>query len=146
MSEPHMQESSETKLSYSLSRTRRRWLVMLMLAGTLWTLLWTSPQATGNLLVEMGGMLISFVCYLGLYMTMKEISRESLSNLDERQTMISGRAYRTAFSIVIGCVWISYALYVYGLLDWVNFKTNVPWLLMMATGSPMAVMAWTEPD
>jgi len=141
MSYPHLQDQPQHDLAYPLSRRRRRWLVALMLLGAIWTLLWTSLATLfgpGGFLIGISGMLISFGCYLVLYLTMKGIHQKPPRSLDERQNRVSSQSYRTAFHILMICGTIAYLLSMYGGLDWINLQINGIWILTM--------MAWTEPD
>jgi hypothetical protein len=80
------------------------------------------------------------------YHLMKDISAQPLNNLDERQALVSGRAYRSAFHLIVIGTTLAYLLNLVGWLSWLNFSIGGMWSLIMVHSLPLAIMAWTEPD
>ncbi|MBA3469832.1 MAG: hypothetical protein H0T53_09320 [Herpetosiphonaceae bacterium] len=157
MSHPHLQEQTETELAYPLSRTRRRWLVALMGIATLSglgtaSMIHQEPVSADRFIFAplfIAGALITFICLLALHWTMKGIT--AARSPDERQKMVTSRAYRTAFhflAIGIALIYFLYTLSMVGwfTFDWVDLQLMGLWIIILPQALPMAVMAWTEPD
>ncbi len=86
---------------------------------------------------------------------MKAISLQAPRLLDERQNKISSQAYRTAFHILMICIWLTFlgymVVFIFNKNSLAGLFTNISppliiWPLSMIQALPMAVMAWTEPD
>jgi hypothetical protein len=147
-------DESQMEFTYGRSRQQRRMLVALMWIGTL------LPSIGLNLnrrlmvfyadtiisILVFGGLLISLTCYYVLYYTMKDISEKPPEKLDERQTLVSGRAYRQAFNITMRVVPLALLLQKSSWLSGMDLTFVAIWLLMIPRSVPMSIMAWTEPD
>jgi hypothetical protein len=151
-------DETQIEFTYGRSRRQRRLLVAGMWAGAFWPLLINSLEGLAikdggpvPFYLVMGGLLLSFVCWLALIQLMKDINDKSLDKLDERQVLVSGRAYKQAFHIVMIVPALVYLFWALGWLGQVDFQGDVrfklimwPWILLRWL--PMCVLAWTEPN
>jgi hypothetical protein len=146
---------AQPEFAYGRPRRQRRLLVVGMAVGTIWPLLIeplfkTAIKAPGLLTllfyVGLAGILLAGASYFTLFAAMRSINRTPLRDLDERQALVSGRAYRAAFHIIVISTTLAYLLNLFGWLRWINFSTGGIWSLMMVHSLPLAIMAWTEPD
>ena len=142
----------QRELSYPRPHRQRRLLVALLGLGGVWPILWGNlakllPQVHGSvsLAIFVAGTLPGLVAFIDLTMTMKNINRP-LRVLDERQALVSGRAYRNAWHIVAIGTALAYLLHLLGWLRWIDLSAGSVFSLIMVQSLPLAIMAWTEPD
>jgi hypothetical protein len=143
----------QPEFAYGRPRRQRRLLVIGMAVGTIWPLLTDALfrivlKQTGMPMfyLTLAGMLLAAVSYFTLFTAMKSINQKPLRDLDERQALVSGRAYRAAFHIIVIGTTLAYLFHLFGWLRWINFSVGGIWSLMMVHSLPLAIMAWTEPD
>jgi hypothetical protein len=150
-------DEAQPEFAYGRSRIQRRLLVMGMWGGPLLASLGSrlpagpiGPIFTFTNIAEFvlvaGGLLLSFTCWYLLYHLMKGISEKPLNKLDERQALVSGRAYRIAFQMVVITAALFYALQGHEWLSESDMAFISAWLFIMVQSLPRSIIAWIEPD
>ena len=144
-------DEAQPELAYPRPRRQRRLLVALLVLGGVWPILWGNlarflPQLhpSISLAIFAAVTLPGLFAFIDLTMTMKNINQKPLRDLDERQAMVSGRAYRNAWHIVAIGTMLAYLLHLLGWLRWLEFSPGSIWSLIMVQSLPLAIMAWTE--
>ena len=145
----------QPEFAYGRPRRQRRLLVILMWAGPLVSQLGINLVAPlsnvmGSSSITFGltavGFLMSFTAFYFLSHLMKGISERPVEGLDERQALVSGRAYRQAFHIIVFGGMLAYSAYAFGWLRWFDLSYVGIWILLFIRSLPMSIMAWNEPD
>jgi uncharacterized membrane protein len=148
---------AQPEFAYGRSRAQRRLLVLGMWVGPILAMLGSKVPAgqigpiftfanIAEFVLVLGGLLLSFTCWYLLYHLMKDISEKPLNKLDERQALVSGRAYRMAFHIVVIGAALFYVFQAHAWLSEIDLSWIGIWLLTMLQSLPRSIMAWTEPD
>jgi hypothetical protein len=150
-------DEAQPEFAYGRSRTQRRLLVVGMWVGPILAMLGSKVPAgpigpiftfanIAEFVLVLGGLLLSSACWYLLYYLMKDISEKPLNKLDERQALVSGRAYRIAFQAVVITAALFYAIQGHDWLSKSNMAFIGAWLFIMVQSLPRSIIAWIEPD